>query len=384
MADLKLTVQAGPHGRVYCPISTVLEAPAGTDSVQLKASEGADVPCQARVVDDGLRITWIIDDLAADASQDYEVTFGGGGGSGVDLTKKDEEIDVHIGGSAFTTYTFGGDIVRPRLHPLIGPHGDPVTRPMATKDDGKDHPHHRSVWISHGCVNGWNNWAEGDGHAWTKHREFEALDSGPVYGRIVAISDWVGDDYYVGEHKSNQLVEERAEWTFYNTPEAVRIFDLTVTLTAPKIDVLFGDTKEGGLASLRVAESMEVRAGEGGMIENGYGGTNEDETWGKRAPWCHYSGPVNGNRVGIAIMDHPDSFRYPTWWHVRNYGLMTANPFGWSFFYDDESRRGNYVLEANQSLTTKYRYYIHAGTATEGKVGEAYHDFANPPTIEAG
>ena len=384
MADFKLTAEAGSHGRVYCPVSTVIEAPAGTDSVQMKASDGQDVPCQARVVDDGLRITWIIDDLAADTSQDYEVTFGAGGGSGVDLTRKDEEIDVRIGGSAFTTYTFGGDIVRPRLHPLIGPHGDPVTRPMATKGDGKDHPHHRSVWISHGCVNGWNNWAEGDGHAWTKHREFEALDSGPVYGRIVAISDWVGDDYYVGEHNSNQLVEERAEWTFYNTPEAVRIFDLTVTLTAPKIDVLFGDTKEGGLASLRVAESMEVRADEGGMIENGYGGTNEDETWGKRAPWCHYSGPVNGNRVGIAIMDHPDSFRYPTWWHVRNYGLMTANPFGWSFFYDDESRRGNYVLEANQSLTAKYRYYIHAGTATEGKVGEAYHDFANPPIIEEG
>ena len=170
MGDLKLTVQAGPHGRVYCPVSTVMEAPAGTDSVQLKTSDGQDVPCQARVVDDGLRITWIIDDLAADASQDYEVTFGGSGGSGVDLTRKDEEIDVRIGGSAFTTYTFGGDIVRPRLHPLIGPHGDPVTRPMATKGDGKDHPHHRSVWISHGCVNGWNNWAEGDGHAWTKHR----------------------------------------------------------------------------------------------------------------------------------------------------------------------------------------------------------------------
>jgi hypothetical protein len=63
---------------------------------------------------------------------------------------------------------------------------------------------------------------------------------------------------------------------------------------------------------------------------------------------------------------------------------MTANPFGWSFFYDDESRRGNYVLEANQSLTAKYRYYIHAGTATEGKVGEAYHDFANPPIIKEG
>ena len=259
-----------------------------------------------------------------------------------------------------------------------------MTRPLATKGDGKDHPHHRSVWISHGCVNGWNNWSEEEGHAWTRFREFEAVEGGPVYGRIVAISDWEGDASYRGEHGSNQLVVERAEWTFYNTPSDVRIFDLTVTLTAPEIDVLFGDTKEGGLASLRVAESMEVRANEGGMIVNGYGGTNEDETWGKRAPWCHYSGPVNGKRVGIAIMDHPESFRHPVWWHGRDYGLMTANPFGWSYFYTDQSKRGNYVLEAQQSLTGIYRYYIHAGSAQEGKVGEAYQDFANPPQVEAG
>ncbi len=382
VADLKLTVKAGPHGRVYCPVSVVVDAPAGTDSVQLTAGDG-EIPCQTRRVDGGLLVSWIVGDMAEGGSAEYALTFGGdGGGEGVDLDQGAEDVEVRIGGEHFTTYTFGGDIVRPRLHPLIGPHGDPVTRPLATKGDGKDHPHHRSVWISHGCVNGWNNWGEGDGHAWTRHREFETLESGPVYGRIVAIGDWAGDDYYCGEHGSNQLVEERAEWTFYNTPSDIRIFDLTVTLTAPKIDVLFGDTKEGGLASLRVAESMEVRAGEGGMIENGYGGTNEDETWGKRAPWCHYSGPVNGKRVGIAIMDHPESFRYPTWWHVRNYGLMTANPFGWSHFYGDESRRGNYVLEAHQSLTGRYRYYIHAGSAREGKVGEAYHDFAHPPLVE--
>ena len=381
MADKKITVASGPHGRVYCPVSTVINAPDDIGSVTLE-SGGGPVVCQSRRIDEGLLVSWIVEDLAEEATQEYSLTYGGESGtSGVELVKADEDVEVHIGGSHFTTYTFGGDIVRPRIHPVIGPHGDPVTRPLAEDGDGKDHPHHRSIWISHGCVNGWNNWAEGDGHAWTRHREFESLESGSVYGRIVVVSDWEGDDYYVGEHKSNQLVEERAEWTFYNTPEDVRIFDLTVTLTAPDIDVLFGDTKEGGLASIRVAESMEVRAGEGGRIENGMGGVNEDETWGKRAPWCHYSGPVNGKRVGVAIMDHPESFRYPTWWHVRNYGLMTANPFGWSHFYNDASKRGNYVLEANKSLTGKYRFYIHAGSASEGKVGDAYHDFAHPPAV---
>ena len=32
--------------------------------------------------------------------------------------------------------------------------------------------------------------------------------------------------------------------------------------------------------------------------------------------------------MGIAILNHPASFRYPTYWHVRDYGLFAANPFG--------------------------------------------------------
>jgi hypothetical protein len=53
----------------------------------------------------------------------------------------------------------------------------------------------------------------------------------------------------------------------------------------------FGDTKEAGLISVRVASSMEGKR-EQGLIENAFGGRREPETWGKPSPWCHYSGPV--------------------------------------------------------------------------------------------
>lgn len=384
MADLKLTVHAGPHRRVHCPVSAVVEAPEGVSAVTM-ASSGGEVACQARAVEGGLRVSWMLADLAAEETAEYGLTFGGEGGGeeGVVLSEKGDEVEVAIGGAHFTSYRFGKELARPHLYPVIGPYGDPVTRRLIEPGEG-DHHHHRSVWISHGHVNGWNNWAEGEGHAWTRHQRFEGVESGPVYGRIVAVGNWEGAEEWRGEHGSNVICEERAEWTFYNTPSDVRLFDLRLTLTAPKIDVLFGDTKEGGLASVRVEESMEVRAGQGGKIENGIGGLNEDETWGKRAPWCDYSGPVNGNRVGIAIMDHPDSFRYPTYWHVRNYGLMTANPFGWSHFYGDPKKRGNYVLPPGESLVGIYRFYIHKGDATEGQVRDRYYDFAYPPEVEVG
>ena len=48
----------------------------------------------------------------------------------------------------------------------------------------------------------------------------------------------------------------------------------------------------------------------------------------KRAAWVDYWAPIDGKTVGIAIFDHPENPRHPTWWHARYYGLVAANPFG--------------------------------------------------------
>jgi hypothetical protein len=386
VAGIKLAVHAGPHRRVQCPVSAEIEVPADVSEVTM-TSGGKPVPCQARRKDDALLVSWILDDLDAAATREYEVVPGsgeGGDSKGVVLSQKGDEVEVTIDGALFTCYRHGSELARPHLYPIIGPYGDGITRRLAREEDGRsmDHHHHRSIWVSHGEVNGFNNWAENEGHARTVIRELEAVEDGPVLGRIAAVGAWVGTEGWVAPGGSDELLEERTEWTFYNTPADRRIIDLRVTLTALKIDVLFGDTKEGGLAAVRVEESMEARSEPGGVIENANGGINEDETWGKRAAWCDYSGPVNGKNVGIALMDHPDSFRHPTYWHVRNYGLMTANPFGLSHYHNDPTRRGHHVLSPGQSLEGIYRFYVHSGDATEGDVRERYHDFANPPKVE--
>lgn len=381
MEDLKLVVHAGPHRRLNCPVSAVIKAPLSFSSGRLKRL-GREVPCQVDRKGMELHVGWILDDLAADEVAKYDLSLGREiVQDGVELFKGESEIKVSVGGSHFTTYRYGAELARPHLYPVIGPYGDGVTRRLLQEGEG-DHSHHRSIWVSHGEVNGFDNWSEGPSHTRTVHKKFGALESGPVFGRILALSAWVGPEGWISQHKTAAILSERAEWTFYNTCRKVRIIDLHLKLTACNMDVLFGDTKEGGLASLRVEESMEVRLGQGGKIQNGIGGINEEETWGKRAPWCDYSGPVNGKQVGVTIMDHPDSFRHPTYWHVRNYGLMTANPFGLSHFYGDKTRRGCHLLSPGESLVGIFRYYIHPGDATEANVGQRYHDFSNPPKVE--
>ena len=71
-------------------------------------------------------------------------------------------------------------------------------------------------------------------------------------------------------------------------------------------------------------------------------GITDDAAWGKASPWVDYVGPVDGKTVGVAILNHPLSFRYPTTWHVRMYGLFAANPFGWHDF--GRKKSGRYIL----------------------------------------
>jgi len=161
----------------------------------------------------------------------------------------------------------------------------------------------------------------------------------------------------------------------------MRLLEMRVTFTASEGDVRFGDTKEGGICSVRVAYPMEVDRG--GRIENAFGGVNEEETWGKRAHWCDYSGVVDGHLVGIAIFDHPSNLRHPTYWHVRNYGLMTANPFALSHFLPGQGLDGSYTLRAGQSLEFRYAIYVHAGDATQGAVRQRYLHWIYPPRASA-
>jgi hypothetical protein len=132
---------------------------------------------------------------------------------------------------------------------------------------------------------------------------------------------------------------------------------------------------------LRVASSMDVDRKRGGRITNAEG-LNDAKAWGKASPWVDYTGPVEGKTVGIAILNHPRSFRYPTSWHVRTYGLFAANPFGWHDF--GLGRSGEHLLPAGQELRFSYRVILHEGETPDAGIAKAFEGYAEPPTIEVG
>ena len=69
---------------------------------------------------------------------------------------------MKIDGQLFTEYLVQSG-TKPILWPIIGPTGKPMTRDYPMRDragEKKDHPHQRSLWFTHGDVNGVNFWAE--------------------------------------------------------------------------------------------------------------------------------------------------------------------------------------------------------------------------------
>jgi hypothetical protein len=68
-------------------------------------------------------------------------------------------------------------------------------------------------------------------------------------------------------------------------------------------------------------------------------------------------GDVDGKPITIAILNHPSSHAYPTYWHARGYGLFAANPIG-QHAYDPNQPTRTLTLQPGKSVTFKYRILI--------------------------
>ncbi|MHA3773409.1 DUF6807 domain-containing protein [Verrucomicrobiota bacterium sgz303538] len=301
----------------------------------------------------------------------------------VDIKQQDGKVRVEIDGQLFTEYCYTG-ASHVYYYPLIGPGGAKMTRdwPMANvPNEEHDHPHHRSLWYAHGLVNGVDFWSEDASHGNKPpkipvgkivHEKFLETKGGEKEGVISAQLKWVAPDGSVPITSVQTL-------RVYGRPSNERLFDLEVTLKAGEKDVVFGDTKEGTMA-VRIAESMRLKQpknqpGQGHILTNE--GIKDGEAWGKHAAWVDYWGPVEGKTVGIAIFDHPKNLRYPTRWHARDYGLFAANPFCEREMDKTQPEgKGEYKLAAGQSVTFRYRFYMHEGDAAQAKVAERFAEFS--------
>ncbi len=301
------------------------------------------------------------------------------GPSGVRFRESGANLEVVVDDRPLTTYVPLSNS-KPIFFPVLGPTGSMVTRSYPMVDvpgEDRDHPHPRSCLFTHGDVNGIDFWAEDKPGTPPEKRSKGIIREtgrrivmeGPVLGRLETKNDWLAPG-------GRRIGRDRRTVTFYRT-RAVRILDFEVDVEATDGPITFGETKEGTFG-FRLASSMDVNRKQGGKITNAEGLTDA-KAWGKSSPWVDYVGPVEGRTVGLAILNHPQSFRFPTTWHVRDYGLFAANPFGGKDFKRPEW--GAHTIPAGGTLRFAYRVILHEGDTAASRVAAHFEGYAHPPAL---
>lgn len=304
----------------------------------------------------------------------------------VELKQRGYQVEIFIGAKPFTTYYFGPDVAKAYLMPLETASGCVISRPFPVGNDASNgdpkassfEPHQRPLYFAHGDIDGLNFWGEAafrkyyGGHSrqafgHMADPKIEVLRGGPDSGTIRAS--------FALEDPDNRVIgRETQSLTFYGD-DRTRSIDFESTLKAVDGPLIMGDTKEGTFA-IRLGPGLS--APHGHMI-NSRGGQGEKEIWGKPADWVNYYGTVAGHNVGIVVFEHPKSFRHPTTWHARDYGLLAANPLGLREFTGDPGKDGSWTLPEGSSLKFRYRVVIYDGKLSPAQLANTYSEYVSHP-----
>lgn len=310
----------------------------------------------------------------------------------------DRRVDITVDGAPFTSYIYPTSLKKPVLYPLRAASGTVVTRgyPLDPRPGERvDHPHHVGLWFNYGNVNGldfWNNSTairdSAAPHMGTiVHRAVRGMSSGSGEGTLDVSADWVNS-------RGHALLREDTRFVF-RALDGVRSVERITTLTALDSAVSFADNKEG-LIGLRVARGLEQPSttpeqfvdasgrvttvpvldtvGVAGMYTSSEGKMG-DAVWGTRGRWAMLTGVVNGERLTLAMLDHPGNVGFPTYWHARGYGLFAANGLGQKAMSNGKETL-NFSLPAGKSVTFRHELLILRGTATPVDVERHYAQFA--------
>lgn len=301
----------------------------------------------------------------------------------VALKRGEKRIEVTVGGRPFTTYYFDDVVAKPYLMPLRTASGIVISRDFpvvntVTPADEKTRsfePHQRPLYFGHGNIDGLNFWAEKafdpyyHGHSQQAYGrmsliKIENAAGGPNNGTVRARFNVLAP--------SGRVIAEETQTFIFSGDDRTRIIDCEFVIHASHGPVTFGDTKEGTFA-IRLGAALSAP---NDHMLNSNGAQGEAAIWGKPADWVSYSGAVSGKDVTVTAFDSPKSFRHPTTWHARAYGLLAANPFGWREFSKDPMKDGSWTVPEGESLTFRYRVSIYDGKLSPERLAAMYRQYS--------
>ncbi len=293
------------------------------------------------------------------------------------IQESDNQIHIFADGEHFTSYISDPGLLKPVLYPVYSSSKIRVQRQyplQKVEGESQDHAHHVGVFFTYGSddeVNGNSFWNLHPPPPRIRHMRVTNQEAGLGRATLGILADWVGGN--------DEVVLEEDRTMVFTGSETERAIDFTFNMKAQDEDVTFEDTKEGMFA-IRVADWLSEERGTG-MYLNSAGDTTSENIWGRRAKWVRLEAVHDTVTVGIAILNHPSSVNYPTFWHARGYGLFAANPLGQSVFQESRGVENpeplNYTIAAGDSALFKFKMIIYEGHRTGDQIEAAFRDYSS-------
>ncbi len=304
----------------------------------------------------------------------------------VELVEGKYSVEVRAGSRLLTAFRHTPDPdkpllaagvlqTKPVLHPILSPSGVPLTRgyPFETiAGEDVDHPHHQGLFFTVDGVGPdrdvfWNNGR--DPLPAIRHVKVLRKQEDSDRSTLVTLAQWIGKS-------GKTLLDEEREMVFAVPAADHWQMDFAITLTAVDQEIDFENTKEG-LFAVRVAQWLTERGT--GRYLNSAGEEGEEGVWGKRANWVRLQGQKDGQTLGLAILEHPESVNAPTYWHARGYGCFSANPLGQLDFQKAQRvadpKPFVLKLKPKDHALFRYRVIVYEGGAGRDKVEVWYREY---------
>lgn len=294
---------------------------------------------------------------------------GGAAGAQEYVLRQDGDRSVALkqGDRIVWQWNVGGPEGKPFVHPMTLPDGTVLTdlRP-------KDHVWHLALWWSWKYLDGVNYWEPGRGGKPDGETKVTSVKITPAGNEAKVETDLL----YRPRDSERVVLSEKRTWTFLPPDkdggyriDALHVFtagDKPVKLDRTPIPGQPGGVSYGGYAgfSIRMPEATRTWAFRGSE-----GGTGL-ALHGKPARWMDFSRQASEGRPageGVAIFDHPKNPRHPTPWVV----IPSMPYFSPAFLFNEPM-----TLPAGETLTLRYRVWVHAGPAGPEALEREWKAFA--------
>lgn len=383
-APVNVRVSAGQFDRENVAVSSLHPGFSNAPGIVVKRA-GVTVPSQ--LGEDG-RVHFVVEKLGAGASADFEITAAeaattAAASPGMMVKRAGTTLafrpgDVSANPRPLMAYQAEpGDFPRADIKPVFkrGGYLHPIATPsgkVVTDDFPPNHVHHHGVWWA------WTStvfdgrkpdfWNMGDGKG---RVEFESVDqtwSGAVHGGFRARHRYV--DLTSGQPVT--VLNETWRVTAFAPKAGSRhwIFDLvTEHQCATDKELKLPEYRYGGVG----VRGNWAWNGEGkALFLTSEGETDRVKGNTSRGRWCDMGGLVDGERVGIAILCHPDNFRAP-----QPMRLHPTEPF----FNFAPQQAGDMAIKLGEKFVAQYRFVVHDGAPDRTELDRLWNDFAYPPVV---